>query len=83
MISLNEYVLHNKNMQKLIKEIADIFLGKVPNGMEIADICEHLGEIDGVIDVHHVHLWSIDGVNHLASLHIVTDEEVNKIKKYP
>ena len=24
MISLNEYVLHNKNMQKLIKEIADI-----------------------------------------------------------
>lgn len=69
------------NAAKNLKGIADIFLGKVPNGMEIADICEHLGEIDGVIDVHHVHLWSIDGVNHLASLHIVTDEEPNKLKE--
>jgi ppGpp synthetase/RelA/SpoT-type nucleotidyltranferase len=32
MISLNEYVLHNKNMQKLIKEIADI------SGAEISNI---------------------------------------------
>jgi hypothetical protein len=31
MISLNEYVLHNKNMQKLIKEIADIAGAEISN----------------------------------------------------
>ena len=31
MISLNEYVLHNKNMQKLIKEIADISGAEIKN----------------------------------------------------
>ena len=56
MISLNEYVLHNKNMQKLIKEIADI------TGAEIKAIdpesyipqlaflgIKKLGEIEGMI----------------------------------
>ena len=37
--------------------------------------------LDGVEDVHHIHLWSIDGEENLATMHIVTDGDTDKIKK--
>ena len=36
-------------------------------------------EIDGVNDIHHIHVWSIDGYNNYATMHIVTKS--NNIKK--
>ncbi|MBQ7094863.1 MAG: cation transporter, partial [Clostridia bacterium] len=64
-----------------LKEIAALFLEKIPQDMDIAEIKEHLGEIDGVLDVHHIHLWSMDGQNHYATMHVVTDEEPHAIKE--
>lgn len=29
--------------------------------------------IDGIIDVHHQHLWSLDGEHHVLTAHIVVD----------
>ncbi len=69
------------NAVKNLKETMDIFLEKVPNDIDISEMKGHIGEIDGVIDVHHIHLWSIDGGRHFASLHIVTDSETEKIKE--
>ena len=34
---------------------------------------EMIEEIENVVDVHHVHVWSLDGFNHYATLHVVTD----------
>ena len=69
------------NSVKNLKEIADLFLEKVPDGLETAEIREHLLEIDGVLDVHHLHIRSMDGQNHDASLHIVTDADSRVIKE--
>ena len=35
-------------------------------------------DIKGVINVHHIHLWSIDGFNNYATMHVVTNS--NNIK---
>ena len=58
---------------KSFKSIIDLFLEKIPNGIEIEEIKEHLLEIENVKDVHHVHVWSMDGFNNYATMHIVTD----------
>ena len=69
------------NAIETLKEIFDIFLEKTPHDTDTCDIKEHIMEIDGVIDVHHIHIWSMDGQNNYATMHIVTNSEHGKIKE--
>lgn len=69
------------NAFKNLKEVTDLFLEKKPHGIDVKEIQEHITEIDGVIDVHHIHVWSMDGVNHYATIHIVTNEDGHIIKE--
>lgn len=68
------------NAIKNLKASLDLFLEKTPDGISVAEIKEHIAEIDGIIDVHHVHLWSLDGQLNYATLHAVTNEEPHHIK---
>lgn len=65
---------------KNLKFIVDLFLAKTPSNVSINEIKEHLSEIDGVINVHHIHIWSMDGYNNYATLHVVTSGENENIK---
>lgn len=68
------------NSLKTLKEVVDLFLEKTPNNIDIDEIKEHLLEIKGVIDVHHIHIRSIDGFNNYATMHIVVDGDYKQIK---
>ena len=61
------------NALKSFKTIIDLFLEKIPNGIEIERLKEHLLENKNIKDVHHIHIWSIDGFNNYATMHIVTN----------
>ena len=64
------------------KDIVYLFLTKVPSGVNVSELSKHILEIDGVEDVHHVHVWSMDGVNNYATMHIVSNKkDISKIKK--
>ena len=67
-------------MRKNLKEIMDIFLEKTPCDVEIDEIKEHIKHIDGVVDVHHIHIWTMDGVNNYATMHIVANSDGHEIK---
>ncbi len=69
------------NVLKNLKVVADIFLLKTPDGIDTSEIVEHLSDIVGIIDVHHLHIWSIDGQNNYATMHVVSDIEPERIKK--
>lgn len=69
------------NSAKNFKEVLDLFLEKIPQGISVADTKEHLYGIDGVIDVHHIHIRSIDGHSICATMHIVTDADSREIKE--
>ena len=62
------------------KEVIHIFLEKTPHDIDPAELLEHLSHIEGVIEVHHLHIWSLDGHNHCATLHIVTDADPHTVK---
>ena len=57
---------------KNLLQIVDLFLEKTPADIDIAHLKSHLLEIEGVEDVHHLHIRSMDGFNHYATLHVVT-----------
>lgn len=70
------------NTLKNLKQILDLFLEKTPQNINIEKLKEHLQEIDGVNDIHHIHIWSIDGYNNYATMHIVTkSDNIKKIKE--
>ena len=68
------------NATKNLKEVLDIFLEKTPDGVDINELKEHLTEIDGVLDVHHIHIRSIDGYNNYITLHVVAKGDSHNIK---
>ena len=77
-IGVSVFILVNAVIN--LKRSADVFLEKAPNDISVSDVKAHIMEIDGVFDVHHVHLWSIDGQNNFATMHVVTDSEMHNVK---
>ena len=70
------------NTLKNLKQILDLFLEKTPKDIDIEHLKKHLQEIEGVDDIHHIHVWSMDGYNNYATMHIVTkSDDIKKIKK--
>ena len=69
------------NALKNLKQIEALFLEKIPTDIKMDEIKEHITEIDGVLDVHHIHIWSMDGYNNYATMHVVTDEDAHEIKE--
>lgn len=64
-----------------LKEALDLFLEKAPQGIQLSEIKAHLTQINGVLDVHHVHVWSMEGHNNYATMHIVTNADHHEIKE--
>ena len=58
----------------------DVLLDKIPSGISLHEIREHVLEIDGVEDVHHIHLRSMNGQDRYATMHIVTAADSFTIK---
>lgn len=69
------------NATKNLKEVAELFLEKIPSDIDIEEIKEHVLNIDGVCDVHHIHIWSMDGYSNYATMHVVTDEISSDLKR--
>ena len=63
-----------------LRSAVELFLEKAPVGISVSELCEHVLKTEGVISVHHVHVWSMDGYNNYATLHIVTDSDPHRIK---
>jgi len=68
------------NAIKNLKNAIDLFLEKAPTDIDLDEIKEHILEIDGVIDIHHIHLWSLDGQNNYITMHVVTSADPHEIK---
>lgn len=54
----------------VIRDSLNILLEGTPRGMNLHKIGERLRSIDGVIDVHDLHIWSIGSETHALSCHV-------------
>ena len=81
LMSMGVAVFIFKNAIGNLKEALDLFLEKTPRGVAVGEIREHIMEIAGVLDVHHIHIWSMDGQNNYATMHVVTNSDPHEIKE--
>ena len=68
------------NALKNLKKVLDLFLEKTPYGIDIGEITEHICEVEGVLSVHHIHVWSMDEHNNYATMHVVVNGDAHIIK---
>jgi cobalt-zinc-cadmium efflux system protein len=64
-----------------MKEILSLFFEKVPENINVEELEEHILGIEGVLGIHHIHIWSIDGQRIFATMHIVANENTTEIKR--
>jgi cobalt-zinc-cadmium efflux system protein len=54
----------------LTRESADVLLQSVPPGFDVKHIeAELIGHVPGVVEVHHIHVWSMTGERPTITLH--------------
>ncbi|HEV3156809.1 MAG TPA: cation diffusion facilitator family transporter, partial [Candidatus Baltobacteraceae bacterium] len=59
----------------LVRESSDVLMNTAPRGVEADTVAQAIINIDGIVDVHDVHVWSIDGNHIAASLHVRVPQE--------
>lgn len=69
------------NSVKMLLEAVNLFLEKTPEGISVEELKHHLLEIEGIVSIHDLHIWSLDGINHCATLHVVVDDHFKSTKK--
>jgi cobalt-zinc-cadmium efflux system protein len=55
----------------IIQESLNVLLEGLPRGLELAQVTEAMRRVNGVIDVHDVHIWSLGSSAHAMSCHVL------------
>jgi cobalt-zinc-cadmium efflux system protein len=58
----------------ILRETLNILLEGTPRGMSLSDVGDAIRGIEGVKDVHDLHVWSIGSETHALSCHIAIDD---------
>lgn len=58
----------------IIRESLNVLLEGLPSGMSLDSVCQRMRELEGVIDVHDLHIWSLGSNAHALSCHVLIDD---------
>jgi len=59
----------------LLKESVILAMDGVPAGLDLANVNSRLADIDGIQNIHHLHIWPIGTTRVALTAHIVIDKE--------
>jgi cobalt-zinc-cadmium efflux system protein len=62
------------NAVRNLRGVLRILLQAVPSGRDLTQLQTRLLSIEGVDQVHDLHLWSLDGSYEILTLHLVTEQ---------
>jgi cobalt-zinc-cadmium efflux system protein len=58
------------NSVDIIRETLNILLEGLPKGLTLEEVVAAIGSVDGVLDVHDMHIWSLGSSNRALSSHV-------------
>jgi cobalt-zinc-cadmium efflux system protein len=58
----------------IIQESLNVLLEGSPKGIELEEVTGGMRGVDGVIDVHDLHIWSLGSQAHALSCHVLIDD---------
>ena len=60
----------------LVKESVSILLESVPSHIDIETVATAIGEVRGVREAYHIHVWTITSGVHAMSAHVLIDDQL-------
>ena len=70
-LAIAGYILAHAGME--IPKAIHILMQGVPKDLEVDDVTKDLEHVEGVIDIHHVHIWHIDEHRRSFEAHVVVE----------
>lgn len=58
----------------IIGESLNILLEGLPRGLELADVTSAIDNVEGVLDIHDLHIWSLGSSTHALSCHALIED---------
>jgi cobalt-zinc-cadmium efflux system protein len=58
----------------IIKESLNVLLEGLPSGMKLTDVKGAMRGVEGVIDVHDLHIWTLGSNAHALSCHVLIED---------
>jgi cobalt-zinc-cadmium efflux system protein len=58
----------------IFQDSLNILLEGLPKGLKLAEVARHIRTVDGVIDVHDLHIWSLGSEAHALSCHVLIED---------
>ena len=58
----------------IIRDSLNILLEGLPKGLELKKVSGELSQLQGVIDVHDLHIWSLGSESRALSCHVLIDD---------
>ncbi len=55
-------------------ESLNILLEGLPRGLELGQVTQAMSGVDGVLDVHDLHIWSLGSSTHALSCHVLIED---------
>lgn len=62
---------------KIVKQTVNILMEGTPKGISFEEVIEKISSINGVRNVHDLHVWSITSGKNALSCHVVLNNQVN------
>lgn len=58
----------------VLRESLNILLEGLPHGMALGNVAGQIRAVDGVLDVHDLHIWSLGSSSHALSCHVLIED---------
>jgi cobalt-zinc-cadmium efflux system protein len=58
----------------IVRESLNILLEGLPRGMKLNEVVSSTKEIEGVLDIHDLHIWSLGSSTHALSCHVLIED---------
>ena len=72
-VALTVFILYN--VARNLREAISILLQGVPKHINLEAVKQDIKAVDGVLDLHDIHIWSLEGETDVFSAHVVVDDE--------
>ncbi|MGM0547387.1 MAG: cation diffusion facilitator family transporter [Bacteroidota bacterium] len=59
----------------MLRQTINILMESTPANIEIPNVQQAMTQVNGVLDIHHLHVWRLDEKNILLESHVVIDED--------
>ena len=61
---------------KLVTQSTSVLLESVPNHIKLQDVRQSLLDVDGIDDIHDLHVWTLSSGRHALSVHVVVHDRL-------